>query len=498
MFAYEERWQILPNLALASSLRWLQFVAAYLAWNLLLDELPGRLQRIVAVPILAACLGFLQDIYPGMGNPLFIMLSVGLTLTWTVLALRRRYCESPLAATLAATIIGGACCSVVVMAPSNSALVFLLSLLALPLGALALRNRAWKWRWISLAGIAAVGLVLSLLVPRFLPPEQRAVLLTQEPPPAHTEAVDGVAVSYDDVRVREIARQMAHVLSAANQISREAYGISPEVNKLEIRGFADGGFHAEFPHSIMGNFVSPKQVELSLNNAFLNNDPTNSIDFPDPVNAILHEYSHLYGVVTYQPWLMGAEEEGWATFSATRLSHRLYQRFGPGLWSPTYDYASHADAITKSTLAGRPVYWSHPNEYGGFRLWHSLSEKQGETNLYRARWELTRRDNPGWWLQISVPAPARKIAGRLGFANFVSPQATHATTYGQIYTLQAAQRAEEWLGRSAEQTRAAYVRRAGIAVDPTIRVPAPKPSRLDVVLSVCVLALLFYRKSVSQ
>ncbi len=60
MFAYEGRWQIVSNLTMASLLRWFQFVAAYLAWNLLLDELHSRWERVAAVPLLAACLGFLH------------------------------------------------------------------------------------------------------------------------------------------------------------------------------------------------------------------------------------------------------------------------------------------------------------------------------------------------------------------------------------------------------------------------------------------------------
>lgn len=492
MLAYEGHWQVVSNFTAASVLRLLQFVAAYLAWNLLLDQLHSRWQWIVAVPILAACLGFLQDVYRGMANPIDVLLSMGLMLTWTVLALRRRYRESPRSATLAATLLGGVGCLVVVMAPSDSLLVFVLSLLALPVGAFAIRSeRRWP-RWAALAGIAATGLVLSFLAPRLLPPGQRAAFLTQEQPPAHTEQADGIAVSYDDVRVREIAIQMAHVLSAANEVSREAYGVSPQVDKLVIRGFDEGGFQAQFPHAIIGNFVSPQQVNLSLNSSFLNGDPRTSIDFPDPVNAILHEYGHLYGMVPYQPWIMGAEEEGWATFSATRLSHLLYERFGPGLWSPAYNYASHADAITRSTLAGHSVYWSHPNEYGGFRLWHSLSATLGEANLYRTRWELTQRDGLGWWLQMNDPISARRMARQFGDETFASLGAGTTTYYRQIYTAQDVQTAVSLLVGNANQAQAKYERNAGGLIDPTVRVPHRWPTTLDRVLSIGLFVLAFF------
>lgn len=389
---------------------------------------------------------------------------------------------------MAAAVIGGLSCLLVITAPSDSFLTFFSSLIALPLGAVAVHSRRWWSRWVPLAALATAGLVLSLVVPRFFAPEKRAAFLNQEPAPAHTEQVEGITVRYDDVRVRDIARQLAHVLAAANQVSRELYGISPEANELNVRGFAAGGFRAEFPHAISGNFVSPKQIELSLNSSFLN-DGTTSADFPDPVNGILHEYSHLYGVVPYSPWLMGTENEGWATFSATCLAHRLYERFGPGLWSPAYNYASRADAITETNLAGRAVYWSHPQEYGGFRLWYLLSQKHDQATLYRARWELTRRDY-SWSLQRNDPAAAQKIAGQLGFADVLSRTAGKPAPFGQIFSLQDAERAEAMWGRSVEQTRSDYARREQRLIDPTIRVPAARRSWLDLTLSLSALALL--------
>ncbi len=108
LFAYQAAWQILPNVTLATFLRWLQFITSYLAWNMLLDEVSvkSRWQRVAIVPTLVLSLGLLQDAFPGE-DPFLVLLSVGLTLTWTVLAFRRRYCQSPLVATVAAAIVGG-------------------------------------------------------------------------------------------------------------------------------------------------------------------------------------------------------------------------------------------------------------------------------------------------------------------------------------------------------------------------------------------------------
>jgi len=497
LFAYQAAWQILPNVTLATFLRWLQFITSYLAWNMLLDEVSvkSRWQRVAIVPTLVLSLGLLQDAFPGE-DPFLVLLSVGLTLTWTVLAFRRRYCQSPLVATVAAAIVGGVSCLLVVMAPSDSLFPPLLLLIAFLVGALTIPSRRWWPRWVALASIAAVGLLLSLAVPRLLPPAKRADFLTQEPPPSHTEKIEGVTVRYDDVRVRNVAIRLAHVLAAANQVSQEAYGISPQADELVVRGFEEGGFQAEFPHRIRGNFVSQRYVDLCLDSSFLNG-PNASIHFPDPVNAILHEYGHLYGTVLYLPWVMGGtEEEGWATFSATRLSRRLYERFGSGLWNPPYNYAARADAITRSNLAGHPVYWSHPNEYGGFRLWYLLSQRDSEAAIYRKRWGLTRRDGRGWWLQINDPDAARQLARALGFADFVSFGSGKVVRYDQVYALQDLQPVGELLGWTEDKVRANYARDANRLIDPTVRVPARRPLVLDMALSLALLALFVVMKRV--
>jgi hypothetical protein len=493
LFAYLAPWQIFPHIDRITSLRWLEFIVSFLAWNMLLDELAEKRlwQRIVVIPVLALSLGVLQDAFPHIQDPFRVLMSVGMTLTWTVLALRRRYGQSPLAATAAGALIGAVSCLLVVMAPADSMIPALLLPIAFLAGSLTLRSRRWWPRWVALASIAVTGLLLSLALPRFLPPEERASLLNQEPPPAHSEQVEGIAVRYDDIRVRPLAIRLAHVLAAANQISREAYGVSPDVNELVIRGFESGGFQARFPHGIDGNLPAPRYVDLCLDSSYLN-DPNASIHFPDPVNAILHEYSHLYGAVPYNPWVMGgaegSEEEGWATFSSTRLSRRLYDRFGAGLWTPAYNYAARAEAITQANLDGHSVYWSHNNEFGGFRLWYLLSRRDGEAALYRKRWELTRRDG-SWWFQINRPDAARGVAAAFGMADFVSFGSEKAVRYDQVHAVQDLQPIGELLGWSADRIRANYALHAADLVDPAVRVPARGPVALDCVLSAIFLAL---------
>ncbi len=494
LFAYLDPWQIFPNLSSITLLRWLEFIVTYLAWNLMLDELVEKRlwQKFAVVPLLVLSLGLFQDGFAALRDPFQIILSIGMTLTWTVLAFRRRFGQSPLAATVTAALIGGVSCTLVVMAPSNSALPPLLLSLAFLAGSLTLRCRSWWPRWIALAGIAAVGLFLSLVLPRFFPPEQRAIILNQDSLPQHSEVIEGITVRYDDLRVRAVALQMAHVLAAINQISQEAYGLSPQVNELVIRGFEAGGFQAQFPHSIHGNLISPRYVELCFDSAYLN-DPNGSIHFPDPVNAILHEYSHLYGTVPYNSWLMGgtegSEEEGWATFSATRLSRRLYERFGAGLWSPAYNYAARADAITQANLAGHSVYWSHNNEFGGFRLWYSLSQRDGEREVYRIRWAHTRRDG-SWWFQINDPAAAREIAQSFGLVDFSAFGADAVVRFDQVHTLQDLQPLGEIAGWNAEKIKAIYERESGELIYPSVKVPAQRPFALDI--ACCLLFLVLF------
>ncbi|NOX86455.1 MAG: hypothetical protein GXO86_10925 [Chlorobi bacterium] len=143
-----------------------------------------------------------------------------------------------------------------------------------------------------------------------------------------------------------------------------------------------------------------------------------SANFPDPVNAILHEYSHLFGVIPYHKWWPGAEEEGWATYSATRISRLLNDKTGLNLWQPGYDYSMQADKITKRNLSGKAVVWSHPNEFGGFVLWYNLGEIFGLKKMYNLRWNNSEHNIKGSLFILSDPTKADKIVSLFGKDNF--------------------------------------------------------------------------------
>jgi hypothetical protein len=201
------------------------------------------------------------------------------------------------------------------------------------------------------------------------------------------------------------------------------------------------------------------------------NAPEFSVDEIDPVNAILHEYAHLYGVVPYMPWVLGPEEEGWATYAATRLSLRLYEKHGAALWDPPYDYARRARAIAGSNLAGRAVLWSHPDEFGGFRLWHALATRDGEEALFRKRWELTRRDQRRFLLQTSDPAAARRVARSFGREEFESFGKAPETRFGKAVSREQFVRFGDIVGLPPDQMASRYDRRAAQVIRPAVVVP---------------------------
>ena len=66
LFAYLAPWQIFPHVAPITSLRWLEFIASYLGWNMLLDELAEKRlwQRIAVIPVLALSLGVTAGCIP--------------------------------------------------------------------------------------------------------------------------------------------------------------------------------------------------------------------------------------------------------------------------------------------------------------------------------------------------------------------------------------------------------------------------------------------------
>jgi hypothetical protein len=493
LFAYVQRWLVSLQVNWASLLQWVHFGVAFLAINLVIDALPAgsRWGRRLVAALAGLTLAITQGLSATMDSMTLgvgLFCGVGATLALAVLAFRPTFRQSPSRAVLAAVIVGGVACFVIIAARSESLFTIGVPFLALLIGAVAIRSpKVWP-RWAALAGMVALCLGLSLGVPRLVPPEVAATLVENVQPALKTEQAGTITVRFEDARVRDFAVRAARLLERANAVSREQFGVSPDAKELTIRGIAPGGFYAEFPHGIVGNLASERHLLLSLDAAYLD-APGTSVHFPDPVNAILHEYSHLYGVVPFTPWIMGPEEEGWATYAATRLALRLFAEHGPGLWDPPYDYAERARSITRSNLAGHPVAWSHASEFGGFRLWHALGERDGEAALFRERWGLTQRELERFVLMINDPKAARRLAEAMGLHDFVAHGAAEPVRYDRVIAT------DDWMTMAAitdmtpEQAKAVYAARAGVLVRPAVIVPAAPPWKLDLLAALATVAL---------
>ncbi len=500
LYVYVHQWSISVQVEWASVMRWIHFVLGFLAINLFMDALPvkNRWGRRLIGFVAGLALAVTQDITFGMSPTDFIILGVlsgvGTTQALTALAFRPLFRESPWRATLAALVVGGLTCFIVVAVESQTFFTLVLPALALIIGAATIRSaKSWP-RWAALAALIVVSLGLSLVLPRIVSPEFAATLAENVEQPVTSLQVGTITVRYGESEVRDVAIAMARVLESANKVSQEEFGVSPQVDELIIWGISPGGFHAEFPHRIVGNLASEQQIKLSLDSAFLN-APNPSIHFPDPVNAILHEYSHLYGVVPYMSWIMGPEEEGWATYAATRLSLRLYQKYGPGLWVRPYDYAAWAKAITQSNLNGHPVVWSHADEFGGFRLWRALGERDGEPALFLKRWELTQRNFARSLLMRNEPDAARRMAVGMGESEFASRGSATPVVLSDVIAPNDWEAAMDWLAvMKPDQARALYAARAQRLIDPAVHVPSPYPWLADLLATIVtiVLALAAY------
>ena len=387
-------------------LRWLYFVLTFVAVNKLLDINPfNKFLRGFFVILILLITSFLQDFIsnPGANDTLYATLSgVGLTQALSIIAFRTAYKNSFWAGVMSAVFTGMIVCFFIFGAVSANYFTFLFPPLAILLAALSMRGKSWKPGFISLGIISVVSLMLSLFLSFIFPPEKRDLVRENKiMETRYKEMVQGIQINYNDTSVYIALKQIAKVLHAANEVSRENFGISPELKWITIYGIEPGGFNGVFPHGIRGNFSSQQFIDKILDSTFLNN-PELSPQFPDPVNAILHEYSHLFGIFPYQKW-MSTESEGWATYSATRLSKLLFQKYGADLWKPSYNYAKIADSINVSLLAGHPLVWSHPEEVGAFRMWNDLEQKEGLKKLYIERWQSTSRDKDAISVQVNNP-----------------------------------------------------------------------------------------------
>jgi len=376
-------------------MRWFYFCLSFVAVNLILNLNPFRkFPRLILIIFILLLSSFLQDFASNpysLSIPIGIFAGVGLTQALSIIAFRNAFKNSFWAGVFSALITSIVVCFFIFGGISDSLFTLFFPFAALLLAAITLRSKSLKPRIISLGAISLVCLFLSMVLPRLVAPQYADVLKENRSEKIkYQERLNGIQINYNDTSVHKSLVQLTKILQAANQVSQENFGISPDIKWITVYGIELGGFNAVFPQGIRGNFLSLKYINNILDSSFMNN-PKLSCQFPDPVNSILHEYAHLFGVFPYQNWI-GTESEGWATYAATRLSKLIYQKYGPTIWQPAYNYAKIADSINALLLAGHPLIWSHPEEVGSFKMWNDYEQKKGLQNVFKDRWLFTSRD----------------------------------------------------------------------------------------------------------
>jgi len=371
------------------------FCLSFVAVNLILNLNPYRkFLRLILIILILILSGFLQDFTSnpyGLSVPIGLFAGVGLTQALSIIAFRNSFKNSFWSGVFSAFITSIVVCFFVFGGVSSSLFTLFFPFAALLIAAITLRSKSLKPRIIGLGTISLICLFLSLVLPGLITPQSGDRLRENRGEKAkYHESVNGIQINYNDTLVHKSLQQLTKILQAANQVSHENFGISPDIKWITIYGIEPGGFNAVYPNGIRGNFLSQKYIDNILDSSFMNN-PKQSCQFPDPVNSILHEYAHLFGVFPYQNWI-DTESEGWATYAATRLSKLIYQKYGSAIWEPAYNYGKIADSINASLLAGHPLIWSHPEEVGSFNMWNDYEQKKGLQNVFKDRWQYTSRD----------------------------------------------------------------------------------------------------------
>ena len=387
-------------------LRWLYFVLTFVAVNKIINIDPfHKFLRVFMIILILLVTSVLQD-FTSNSDRLSIIFAtfsgIGMTQAFSIIAFRNTFKNSFWAGLFSAMFTGFVVCFFIFGAVSGSSFTLFLPFLALLLAAISMHSRSLKPRIFSLFAVSIFSVLLSLILPSVLPPEYGDLLReNQKAETKYHEQAYNIQINYNDTSVRKALIQTAKILNAANEVSQENFGFSPDIKWITIYGIGQGGFSAVYPQGIEGNFLSQLYINDILDSTFLNN-PELSYQFPDPVNAILHEYSHLYGLFPYNKWI-NTESEGWATYSATRLSKLIYQKYGASLWQPAYNYSNLADSINVSLLSGLPLIWSHPEESGAFKMWNSYEQKAGLQNVYKSRWQYTLRDKNAIYIRKNNP-----------------------------------------------------------------------------------------------
>jgi hypothetical protein len=488
LYALVENWYLKTEISMISSTRFMQWIAAYWAVNLLFDALPAmkKWNKIIVILVTLFLFGYSQDLLicnlksMGQYGILSIFAPTGLLLCSVIVAFRNIFKAKRINALLIAAFSGMIVCFVVPAMKSDNMFTLFLPVISVIMAGIAI-NRSRKFYLISLSVFIVIAFVINFLIATVA--EKQGLTNNQNLKMVKTGSVE---VYYGDEKVKEVAIKMGKVIDAANLLSKQEFGFSPEVNKLTINGIAPGGFYADFDHSITGNIISEKYIQNVLAPEYLDVRKT-TVNFPDPVNAILHEYSHLFGVVGYLPWLMN-EEEGWATYSATRLSKKLYSKYGDSLWQPAYNYSAYADSITKYNMQNHSVLWSHTAEFGAFQLWKNIGDSIGEDQLFQTRWKLTEHDLFRQVMMYSFSGKALNTIKLLGKNKFENSSHIHSLKLSEVYTQSEYNSMAKSLNITEEQLFQKYELNKNQVIMPAIALPEKYPIIPDLTIFFLIIA----------
>ena len=480
---YIEKYYITPEFNSGLLLRYILFVLTFLAINFFADALAisfkNKVYKYAILIIFLLSVAYTQDLFGTASNMLILLgliNSVGVSTVILAIGLRKYYKKFPLETILVVSLIGIPLIFFVFNVLSVSFFTIFLPFFAFLTIAIVLYiNRNIKIRTVVASLPFIIAIFLNYGLPKIVSPDTAKELIEKKNEENFfTEKIGDITVKYKDKKLRKIAIKLAKVIEAANKVCNEKFGFSPNVKELIIKGIAPGGFHAEFPDRIVGNIISEKYLENCADSSFLNN-PDLSANFPDPVNGILHEYSHLFGVIPYHKWWPGAEEEGWATYSATVISKLLADEGKyDNLWQPSYNYARQAEKITERNLSGKAVVWSHPNEFGGFNLWYHLGRKYGLKQLYKKRWENSEHRIKGSLYIKSDPKAAKKIVEVFGKDNFLQYGDLPVKTFGDIYSLSDYLYLAKTTGMNKKRTAQMYELTKKRKINPKVPIPQIK------------------------
>jgi hypothetical protein len=407
LFTFKQQYYFKLQFSEMILMRWFYFCLSFVAVNLILNLNPfQKFIRFILIISILLLSSFLQDFASNpysLSVPIGIFAGVGLTQALSIIAFRNAFKNSFWAGVFSALISSIVVCFLILGGVSNSLFTLFFPFAALIVAAITMRSKSLKPRIIGLGAISLVCLFLSLVLPKLVAPQYGdGMRENRSEKIKYQESVNGIQINYNDTSVHKSLAQLTKILQAANQVSHENFGISPDIKWITVYGIEIGGFNAVFPQGIAGNFLSLKYLNNILDSSFMNN-PNLSCQFPDPVNSILHEYAHLFGVFPYQNWI-GTESEGWATYAATRLSKLIYQKYGPTIWQPAYNYSKIADSINASLLSGHPLIWSHPEEVGSFKMWNDYENKKGLQDVFKDRWLFTSRDKNSVFIKENNPS----------------------------------------------------------------------------------------------